>query len=269
MSNTNEGTGLSAELQSQVEELAATQQTQLPPQQEGQSTETTTEVSPELTALQKELAEIKGRYESTERNFKETQAAYTRSQQALRAYVGGAQPQASPVDQLAARIRSAGNLVSNDAQAQSLAQILHENTVAPLQQQLQAQQLAMHNQSQLDAVMQNAYQSYSQVMSDPGIYRAVENGLRQQAMDLARQGQQLDPAQAQEFAQILAAQEWGLKQLRGGGVQQQPLHPMQIRSQIGANGFYSGPPAQQQKAQDTPEMIALQKQIEQQFPIKK
>lgn len=270
MQTPNEGTGLSAELQGQVEELASTQQnSQLSQEQSGQTTETTETQQPDVTALQKELAELRQRSEQSEQRFKETQAAFTRSQQALRAYVGGQQAPQNPIEQMAQGILATGKITKDPEQARALAEWNYNNVVSPITQQLQSQQLAMHNQGQLDNVMRNLYTAHPQVMSDPSIYQAVENGLRQQALEYAREGQQWDSNSATEYGRIYAAQQYGLKQLSGNATHTPPqqMHPMQIRSQFGPMGNLSGPQGQQQKSQDTPEMIALQRKIESQFKL--
>lgn len=185
--------------------------------------------SPEIAALEHRLA-------VAEQRQKDTQAAYTRSQQALSALSGNPANQ-GPSNPLDPYIKDLTDQGYDAKDAAVMAGFVHK-MVAPLQQQLLQTQAITQSSMQVDNTMQAAYAASPQAFANPAVYQQVHHQLQQ---DAAR-GMQIDPG----YAAALAKQAWfdatynAAPPVPGQQPAAAPQLPPMMRGMTGITGNYGG-----------------------------
>lgn len=236
MSTPIEGSQPAAELSQQATpahvELsqATTQATQA---QAASATTTTTETSQtDVTALQAQLAQEQAQRQQAEQRFRDTQAAYTRQQQALHALSGG---QTAPNDPNAQYIKALTDQGYNVDDAKAMVGVVAQMMAPAIQQSQQAAAIAQST-FLVDTTLQSAFQQAPQAFSTPGVQQIVHRQLQE---DAAR-GIQIDP----HYASALAKQAWYDVTHNQQAQQQSAFAQAQtvpvIRSMTGINGNFQG-----------------------------
>lgn len=239
MSDTNT-TGTDGSQQLPPQGAADQQQLAGNPGQQNPNTGTeSVQPNPELLALQAQLAEVQQARQLAEHQAREHQAAFTRSQQALKALTGN-DPSARPPDPLAPHLKFYTDQGINLEDAKLFAQRDH------LQEQ-RIQQLESRMQlNQVPNIMQQAGMTRPDLFTDPQVYQQVQKELANQAS--LGQAPDVDAAigialVAKDFITYQAMQK------QNGQQQQRQFVPPGFNSfhGAGAQPFTGMQPAQQQK----------------------
>lgn len=225
----------------------------------------------QLEAARQENERILQERNTFETRFKDTQSAYTQTRQQLAALTGveQQQKQVNPVDQYASQFIERG-LLKDPKTAKDFAEIMH-GMIAPLQQQNQYLYAAMQNTTQVNSVLESAFQKDPTLFQDPEIAAAIKGAVQQEAMQAAQQGMPINPEAFTKYALSIGAQERYFRQLNlPPNQQQQATRPAQNTQSFGsmsgiANGMNMRPaPAQAQK-QYAPGQQELAQKMEEQL----
>jgi hypothetical protein len=189
------------------------------------------ETTPDVDALKAQLAQEQAQRQQAEQRFRDTQAAYTRSQQAIQALSGNNQGQAQ--DPNAPYIKALTDQGYNPDDARAMVGVVAQMMAPALAQSQQAAAIAQST-FLVDSTLQTAFQQAPQAFSTPGVQQIVHRQLQE---DAAR-GIQIDP----HYASALAKQAW--YDVTHAQQSQQPLQMQQqvpaIRSMTGINGNFQG-----------------------------
>lgn len=230
--NTLDGTQSSQELPSNGL-LGSTEltSTQAPDSQE--SSQPQQSIPPDVALLQAQIESERTARQIAEQRHKDTQAAYTRSQQTIQALTNQA-PKADPLQPYVEELVQQGY---DKRDAEALA-----STVAKMMQPVLAHQHRLEAVAQssfmVDSVMNHAVSASPTLFQNPTVAYAVQNALKEDAS----QGRQITP----EYALGIAKIEWAnqmLAQQNGQTpnvtVPQVPAMPQQIRSFNGIPNNFS------------------------------
>lgn len=207
----------------------------------------------EIAALRERAA----RAEQVEKNYRELQGAYTRSQQALKAYVGAPPAPPTPQDVLAPYVQKLVSQGYDEKDARALAGTIQE-FVQPIQQQFGAGLAAAQAQAQIPLVMQQAYGQAQALFADPWIQNEVQNALLEAAQ--TNPGA-VTPAYAISYAMIRDGERRYFPQQNGNQQPMQPQQPVNFRSQTGITNNFNGhqPNVVSQPGQLPPHLAEAQK----------
>jgi len=222
--------------------------------------------------LQSELEQLKKANEQLDRNYKEVQGAFTRSQQALRSLSGGVDPQQPRTpgqDVYSKSFEYAKNVMKlPDQDAQNLATMqaqavdsLAASVIAPLEAKLQSFQAAQ----QVDPVIAQAAQGNAwvvQQLADPNLYQSVKTILAQNAS----QGYAPTPQTVVSAVGMAFAQTAG----QAGTQAVQPQQPFQFAgTSFQGTGFQVRPQQGPQRMADTPYQNEIQGMLDKTLNLKK
>lgn len=190
--------------------------------------------APDVAALQAQLAQEQANRERAEKMFRDTQAAYTRSQQAIQALSGNPNALQQSQDPNAQYIKALTDQGYNPDDARAMVGVVAQMMAPAIQQSQQAAAIAQST-FLVDSTLQTAFQQAPQAFSTPGVQQIVHRQLQE---DAAR-GIQIDP----HYASALAKQAWyDVTHGQQQQAQQQfaPVQPPTIRSMTGINGNFQG-----------------------------
>jgi hypothetical protein len=195
-----------------------------------------------------------------EANYKQLQAEFTRTRQAMATLTGNAngQPQQDPLEPYVKNLVSQGY---DEKDARAIAGTQYQ-MVQPLMQQNQQLQAAIQGNAQVGDVLREGWSKAPQLFSDAQILQSVEQVLRAEAM----RGNQINA----EYAIDLAFVAEGRKRL--ANAQQSQQQPPQVPPNIGgqfnwASGFGGPPQTAQQQAKPLPaDTQAHQAALEARYP---
>lgn len=250
----------------QAPQIGTEGQQQSPPAQ--------TPPSPSLEQVQAELAQERQRASEYEKRFKDTQGAYTRSQQALAA-LNGTDPnnRPTPADPLAKYVQQLQAKGYNAKEARDVAEVQYQmaqDLIAPVQQQYQQGFAALQGQTLVGDAMQQA------ATADPGLFQApqVQEAVQQQLRQYAQQGGQITPQIARDIA-ILASYNLRSTQPPNTIPFQPPVvTPGQQSPQPFRNGMFNINPSFQPQVQPgaaplSPEAAQIDAEIKQRYNLPK
>lgn len=201
------------------------------------------------------LAEASEKFIAQEKSYKEIQAEFTRTRQAMAQLMGG-QTQQQQQDPLAPHVAKLVAKGYDPKAARDIAETQYE-MMQPVIQQMQQNNNMLQGQLLVEDAMQQAYGTNPNLFTDPDIFAQTQ----QQVKAFAIQGGSVTP----EFARNIGLQIYALKQLapKNGNTQQQ-TQPPAFRSMTGipANMTMRQPANQQtQLPALTPEQKAAQDEI--------
>ena len=189
----------------------------------------------DVSALQAQLAQEQAARQTAEQRHRDTQAAFTRSQQALQTLSGAAPAAAN--DPNAAFIKNLTDQGYDPKDAAAMVSVVAQ-MVAPVLAQSQHAASVAQSSFMVEATMQAAFSQAPQAFSTPGVQQIVNRQLQE---DAAR-GLQFDA----NYATALAKQAWfdvthGQQQQTHGA---QPIQqaPLQMRPMTGISGNFSAAP---------------------------
>ena len=206
-------------------------------------------VAPDVTALQAQLAQEQALRHTAELRHRDTQAAFTRSQQALQ-HLSGAP--AAAADPNAVYIKSLVDQGYDPKDATVMVGTMQQMLAPVLAQSHQAASIAQSS-FLVDSTLQTAFSQAPQAFAVPGVQQIVHRQLQE---DAAR-GLQFDA----NYATALAKQAW-FDTLHGPQTQQSTQFVQQpapqIRSMTGISGNHSAPQhSVQNQVTRTPEQEGL------------
>lgn len=214
--------------------------------------------TPDAAALQAQLAAAEERAAQLERQAREHQAAFTRSQQQLRAVVGAQQPPPDPLRPHIDKLMSKGY---SEQEARDFAEA-QLDMLQPIIQQQQQYFASLQATQQVGDVLNAAFGQDAASLSDPAIAQFVRNEL-----NLAALNGRTDVMNA-EYALALADIEAGKRRRSAASKQTpppaQPQAPLNINGMLGPQGGFQ-PPFQPRpvEKQASPEQLALRAKLEQ------
>jgi hypothetical protein len=233
-----------------------------------------TPAAPSLESVQAELASERQKAAEYEKRFKDTQGAYTRSQQALAA-LNGTDPnnRPAPVDPLAKYVQQLQAKGYNAKEARDVAEVQYQmaqDLIAPVQQQYQQGFAALQGQTLVGDAMQQAASADQSLFQSPQVVDAVQQQLRQ----YAQQGGQITPQIARDIA-ILASYNLRASQPQNTVQFPQPVVTQgQPTPQPFRNGMFNINPSFQPSAQPgpqplSPEAAQVDAEIKQRYNLNK
>lgn len=225
-----------------------------------QQTAATTQQSPTAEQIAQWQQEAQ-RATQLDANYKQLQAEYTRTRQAMVALTGNAtgQPQQDPLKPHIDNLVSKG-YEEKDARAIVEAQY---SMVQPLMQQNQQLHAAIQGNAMVGDVLRDSWGKAPQLFSDHQILQSVEQVLRAEAM----RGNPITV----EYAIDLALVADGRKRMAGGQQHQTPPQqpPQHLGNQFGWASGFGGPqqPQAPQQPQLSPDALAQQAAIRERYNL--